>query len=222
MGWAMTLRLGKVLLVVAVIAYPLFLHGAIANSGSGGLQLLLVLLPLLAVAAWVVFRAVSKAWWPLYALALATFTGYLILGEHERIGLIAVTGISHASFNLFLMWFFGHTLFGGREPLISRIARLMNGKEHPGVAAYTRKVTIAWSLYFAMQVIVSAALYSFASITAWSFFINVLNLPLLATMFIVEYLYRITAHPDHPRATIWRAIEVYSKDLAATGKQNNS
>lgn len=216
------MRLGKILLAAAVVAYPLWLHSAIANSESGGLQLLLVLLPLLAVGGWVAFRAVSRVWWPPMALALAAFTAYLVLGEHERIGLIAVTGISHASFNLFLMWFFGHTLFGGREPLISRIARLMNGSEHPGVAAYTRKVTVAWTLFFALQVIVSALLYFFASITAWSFFINVMNLPLLAMMFVVEYLYRITAHPDHPRATIWRAIEVYSKDLATPRKQDNA
>jgi uncharacterized membrane protein len=216
------MRLGKMLLAAAVVAYPLWLHNAIANSESGGLQLLLVLLPLLAVAGWVAFRAVSRVWWPLLALALAAFTAYLVLGEHERIGLIAVTGISHASFNLFLMWFFGHTLFGGREPLISRIARLMNGKDYPEVAAYTRNVTIAWSLFFALQVIVSAMLYFFASITAWSFFINVMNLPLLAMMFVVEYLYRIVAHPDHPRATIWRAIEVYSKDLATPRKQDNA
>jgi uncharacterized membrane protein len=218
----MRARLGKLLLVAACIAYPLWLHSAIANSESGGLQLLLVILPLLVVVGWIVFRAVRRVWWPLLGLAMAAFTIYLVLGEHERIGLIAVTGISHASFNLFLMWFFGHTLFGGREPLISRIARLINGKDYPEVAAYTRNVTVAWTLFFAMQVIVSALLYAFASITAWSFFINVMNLPLLGMMFGVEYLYRIVAHSDHPRASIWRAIEVYSKDLATPRKQNNS
>ena len=218
----MMTRLGKVLLIAACVVYPLWLHYAIANSDSGGLQLLLVLMPLLAGACWVAFRSVRRVWWPLLGLAIGAFTLYLVLGEHERIGLIAVTGISHASFNLFLMWFFGHTLFGGREPLISRIARLMNGKDYPEVAVYTRYVTVAWTLFFAMQVIASALLYTFASITAWSFFINVMNLPLLAVMFIGEYLFRIIAHPDHPRATIWRAIEVYAKDLVVSRKQNNS
>ena len=216
------LRLGKALLLAAFIAYPLWLHNTIAKSESGGLQLLLVLLPLLIGISWVVLRAVRAVWWPFIGSAIAAFLFYLALGEHERIGLIAVTGISHASFNLFLMWFFGHTLFGGREPLISRIARLVNGADYPDVAAYTRNVTVAWSVYFGMQVIISGLLYFFASITAWSFFINVLNLPLLAMMFIGEYAYRIVAHPDHPRATIWRAIEVYSKDLATPRKQNPS
>ncbi|BCK86508.1 hypothetical protein MIZ01_0270 [Sideroxyarcus emersonii] len=214
------LRLGKILLLAAFIAYPFWLHNTIATSESGGMQLLLVLLPLLAGIGWWAFRSVNIVWWPLLGLAIGALPVYLVLGEHERIGLIAVTGISHASFNLFMMWFFGHTLFGGREPLITRIARLMHGELCPEIASYTRSVTAAWSAYFALQVIVSAALYSLASITAWSFFINVLNLPLLALMFIGEYLYRIVVHPAHPRASIWRTIEVYAKDLAAPRKQN--
>ncbi len=214
------LRLGKILLLAAFVAYPFWLHNTIATSESGGMQLLLVLLPLLAGLGWWAFRSVSIVWWPLLGLVIGALPVYLVLGEHERIGLIAVTGISHASFNLFMMWFFGHTLFGGREPLITRIARLMHGELDAGIASYTRNVTVAWSAYFALQVIVSAALYGLASITAWSFFINVLNLPLLALMFIGEYLYRIAAHPAHPRASIWRTIEVYAKDLAAPRKQN--
>lgn len=215
-------RLGKAMLLAAFIAYPLWLHNTIAKSESGGLQLLLVLLPLLIGISWVVLRAVRMMWWPLFGAAIAAFLLYLELGEHERIGLIAVTGISHASFNLFMMWFFGHTLFGGREPLISRIARLIHGDAYPEVASYTRYVTAAWSVYFALQVIISALLYAFASITAWSFFINVLNLPLLAMMFIGEYLYRSIAHPGHPRTSIRQSIEVYAKDLATPRKHNNS
>lgn len=213
-------RLGKILLLAAFVAYPFWLHNTIATSESGGVQLLLVLLPLLAGLGWWAFRSVNIAWWPLLGLVIGALPVYLVLGEHERIGLIAVTGISHASFNLFMMWFFGHTLLGGREPLITRIARLMHGELDAGIASYTRHVTVAWSAYFALQVIVSAALYCFASITAWSFFINVLNLPLLALMFIGEYGYRIAVHPAHPRASIWRTIEVYTKDLAAPRKQN--
>ena len=215
-------RLGKVLLLLAFIIYPLWLHSAIAKSESGGQQLLLVLLPLLIGASWVVFHSVRRRWWPLLGLAISALLAYLVLGEHERIGLIAVNGITHASLNLFLLWFFGHTLFGGREPLISRISRLVQGQLYPEVVSYTRYVTLAWSIYFAMQVVVSALLYFLAPITAWSFFINVLNLPLLALMFIGEHIYRGIAHPDHPRASILRSIEAYSKDLATQRNSNRS
>ncbi len=215
-------RLGKALLLLAFIVYPLWLHSAIATSKSGGQQLLLVLLPLVAGASWVVFRAVRRVWWPLLGVAIGALVAYLVIGEHERIGLIAVNGITHASLNLFLLWFFGHTLFGGREPLISRISRLVHGQLYPEIVTYTRYVTLAWSIYFAMQVGVSALLYFLAPITAWSFFINVLNLPLLALMFIGEYIYRGIAHPDHPHAPILRSIEVYSKDLTMPRDQNRT
>ena len=56
---------------------------------------------------------------------------------------------------------------------------------------------------------------------AWSFFINVLNLPLLILMFVVEKAYRNWRYPDHPRTTIMQAIEVYAKDFAAPRKANS-
>lgn len=215
-------RLGRILLLLAFVVYPLWLHSAIAKNESGGQQLLLVLLPLLVGVSWVVFRSVRRVWWPLLGLLVVVLAAYLVVGEHERIGLIAVNGITHASLNLFLLWFFGHTLFGGREPLISRISRLVQGRLYPEVVNYTRYVTVAWSLFFAMQVVVSALLYFLAPIAAWSFFINVLNLPLLALMFVGEYIYRGIAHPDHPHASILRSIEVYAKDLATPRESNRS
>jgi uncharacterized membrane protein len=207
-------RLGKLLLLLAFVGYPLWLHSVITGNDVGRQQLLWVLLPLLAGLSWAVFRSVRRAWWPLLVVAIGALIAGLVLGGHERIGLIAVNGLTHASVNLFLLWFFGRTLLRGREPLISRISRLVHGRMDPEVVAYTRYVTLAWMIYFSMQVIVSAVLYIFAPVTAWSFFVNVLDLPLLALMFCGEYIWRCIAHPDHPRASILRAIEVYSKDLA--------
>ena len=137
-------RFGKILLLLAFVIYPFWMHAAIAKNDSGGQQMLLVLLPLLLGAAWVMFRSVRKIWWPFLGLAMIGLVAYLVIGEHERIGLIVVNGFSHASLNLFLLWFFGHTLFGGREPLISRISRLVQGQLYPEVVNYTRYVTVVW------------------------------------------------------------------------------
>ena len=85
----------------------------------------------------------------------------------------------------------------------------------------SRQVNIAWCIYFALQMVVSLLLYVFTPIAVWSFFINVLNLPLLILMFVVEHAYRTAHFPNHSRTSILKAIEVYSKDFAAPKSADN-
>lgn len=210
--------LGKVLVVVVFVAYPILLHSFILKEEVEAWQLLLVFAPLLGVASWVMFRSLARGWWPLLLLAMATLLYYFVRGDHGRVGLLAVNGLSHATLNLFLLWLFGRTLLRGHDPLISQIARHINGPLTPEIAIYTRQVTIVWCSYFILQVITSLLLYSFAPVAAWSCFINVLNLPLLALMFIGEHRYRRLRFPDQHRTSILKAIEVYSKDFAVPKK----
>jgi len=212
---------GKLLLLVAFIAYPILLHAFILKDEVEMWQMLFVFAPLLGVAAWVLFRMVSKAWWPVLALAFAGVIYFVVASGHGRIGLLAVNGLSNAALNLFLLWLFGRTLLPGREPLISQISRHINGELLPEVVEYTRHVTIAWCIYFVLQVVISLLLYLFAPIAAWSFFINVLNLPLLILMFVAEKTYRTLRFPNHPKTSILKAIEVYSKDFAAPKKADS-
>jgi uncharacterized membrane protein len=214
-------RLGKILLVVVFIAYPILLHAFILKKEVEMWQLMFVFAPLLVVAAWIVLRMVGKAWWPLVALVFAVVVYFVVAGGHGRIGLLAVNGFSNATLNLFLLWLFGRTLLRGKEPLISQISRHINGELKPEVAGYTRNVTIAWCCFFALQVIFSLLLYTFATISIWSFFINVLNLPLLILMFVGEKTYRTLRFPNHPKTSILKAIEVYSKDFAAPKKADS-
>jgi uncharacterized membrane protein len=214
-------RLGKILLLLAFIAYPILLHVFVLKEEVEMAHLLLVFAPLLGVAAWVLFRMLDRMWWPLLALGFAAAIWYIVAGDYGRIGLLAVNGLSHASLNLFLLWLFGRTLLPGREPLISQISRHINGELKPEVVEYTRHVTVAWCVYFVIQVLVSLLLYVFASLAAWSFFINVLNLPLLILMFVAEKTYRTLRFPNHPKTSILKAIEVYSKDFAAPKKADS-
>jgi uncharacterized membrane protein len=211
-------RVGKVVLLLAFIGYPILLHVFILKDEVEMWQLLFVFAPLLAAAAWVIFRLVGKAWWPLLSLLFAGGVYYIATGDHGRIGLLAVNGLTNATVNLFLLWLFGRTLLKDQEPLISQISRKINGHLRAEVAVYTRHVTIAWCLFFALEVITSLLLYLFAPLEAWSFFINVLNLPLLILMFVGEKTYRTLRFPNHPKTTILKAIEVYSKDFAAPRK----
>ncbi len=214
-------RAGKILLVVAFVAYPILLHTFILKDQVQMWQLVFVFAPLLAVVMWVLFRFVGRVWWPLLVVAMVALFYFIAQGEYGRISLVAVNGLSHASLNLFLLWLFGRTLLPGREPLISQISRHINGQLQPEIVIYTRQVNIAWCIYFALQMVISLLLYVFTSIAAWSFFINVLNLPLLILMFVAEHAYRTARFPNHSRTSILKAIEVYSKDFAAPKSADN-
>lgn len=212
-------RLAKLLVVAACIAYPVLLHVFILKGDEvDGASLLIVLLPVLMWGGWIATRAVPRVWWPILLAAAAALVWYMLASQRMRVGLIAVDGIWHASLNLMLFWFFGRTLLGAREPLISQISRRLNDGLDPNIIAYTRHVTLAWTIFFGAQIVGSALLYMFAPISAWSFFINVLNTPLVVLMFIAEYLIRITLHPDHARIPILKTIEVFAKDFAVPRK----
>jgi uncharacterized membrane protein len=210
---------GKILVLLACIAYPFLVHASIRDGLANNLSLLLLVLPPMLVVTWFLLRAVSRMWKPLIVAVFLAALYFVMSGQHGRIGLIAVDGVLHASLNLFLLWFFGRTLLKGKEPLVTQISRRVNGEVKPEIAIYTRHVTMAWCIYFAAQVVVSLLLYLFAPLNVWSLFINVLNLPLLILMFIGEFVWRITHYPHHSRTTILKALEVYAKDFATPKKQ---
>src|SRR3954470_25083053 len=149
-------------------------------------------------------RTASRAWkW----LAIVAFVAFQLLAHfvlRDSLGVLAVSGLTHAVANLLLLWYFASTLRAGREPLVTRLARRVHGSLTPEMAAFTRSVTAAWCVFFAGQVAVSLLLLAFAPLEAWSTFINLINLPLIALMFACEYAYRAIRFPDHPRASIAR------------------
>jgi hypothetical protein len=154
-------------------------------------------------------RAARRIW---KALIILSFIAYQLLAHfvlRDSLGAAAVSGVSHAAAFLALLWYFGRTLLGGREPLITRLARSVHGSLPPEIVAFTRRVTAAWCVFFASQVLLSALLFAFAPFEAWSLFVNVLNLPLLALMFIGDHLYRAIRFPDYPRPSIARVLRAF-------------
>ena len=202
----------KALIVLACVAYQYLVHVSVSSAQAGLVYVVLLWLPLVVLAGWILLRSRNK---PVWLAALLTAGMFVYLVEHqERLGLAAVSGISHTAAYLLLLWYFGRTLGRGWEPLITRLARSVHGTLGPAMELFTRKVTIAWCVFFASQLIVSALLFAFAPLNAWSLFINLLNLPLLAIMFLGQMVYRRVRHPDYPRASVWRAIEAFTQDAS--------
>lgn len=213
-------NLAKAFLLVIFISYQILLHTFIVREQVELWRLVLVFAPMLAVAVWVLVRLVGRPWRPLLILSLAMLAYFIANGDYGRVGLLAFNGLMHASLNLFLLWFFGRTLLKGREPLITQIANHINGPLEPEILVYTRHATIAWCIFFTLAVTTSLALYFLAPLSYWSFFINVLDLPILMLMFVAEHTFRRIRFPNHARTSIMKVIEVYSRDFTPSGKVN--
>jgi uncharacterized membrane protein len=121
-------------------------------------------------------------------------------------------GVPHAAAYLFMLWFFGRTLKRGSEAFITRLARQLDGPLSPAVEAYTRRLTWVWCAFFAAQLAASALLLAFGTIEAWSLFINVLDLPLVALLFIADYVYRVLRFRGAPQASIVAVVRAYARD----------
>jgi uncharacterized membrane protein len=152
--------------------------------------------------------ALRRGRWPAWLALLAAAAGLLWL-QRQALGVLPLYA-PPVLFNFFLVWLFGHTLFGGRRPLIERIARLMDAEStplDPAVLRYTRQLTAAWtalfllmgtsSLLLALLVVPDGLLAAFGvtpplgvSKALWSLFANVINYLLVGALFVLEFAWR--------------------------------
>jgi uncharacterized membrane protein len=199
------------LAVAGIVAYQVAAHHAVATPGEHALGLALVLVPLLLITFSAAARSPLRTWLlPLWGLACAGL--WMVrapLTAHFGWGLF----LEHVSFNLALAWMFGRTLVAGREPLCTQFARMVHGTMEPRVVPYTRRVTLAWTLFFVGIALISSVLFAFASIVAWSTFANYLALPAVALMFAAEHACRRVALPGMRRSSILDAVRAYTQSM---------
>lgn len=201
-GWA-----GVAGVVAAGVLYQVLLYSAAHGVLPHGFALALKCVPLALFAWWGATHARYRA---LAFLALGVAAFGLWWADGHSFG-DAAYGIPHAVVYLSLAWVFGHTLAPGKVPLVTRLATAVHGPLAPVIVVHTRRVTWAWTLFSIGQVVLSACLYLFASLDTWSLYITVLNLPLLGLMFVIEYLVRVLAFPQHPQASIAQAIRAFAE-----------
>lgn len=143
------------------------------------------------------------------------FTTPLSLGALFRTSLVTVSALTHWAIYGGLLAAFGSTLRLGRDALITAMARRLHGAISDELALYTRRVTWAWCGFFAVQLTVSLSLFAFAPLVVWSFFVNVLDIPLVAAMFGAEYVFRLNYLRDPPRHSLAAIFDM----IASAGKR---
>ena len=184
----------------------------------------MLVIGLLLASPWVMSRALSHEAWIPFAAVLAGTQGFIasrVLPVRMRLAGVIVgivlpatlilcfprvllalwPGLLQAMIYAALLTWFARSLAVGATPVISRFAAMVRGPLPPEIAAYTRRVTLAWCLFFAGQILVSAGLFLFASRPAWLFFVSMGTWPLVLVMFAGEFFYRRHRLRGHRRET---------------------
>jgi uncharacterized membrane protein len=149
------------------------------------------------------------------ALCLAAFAAIFIAGDWLLAHYEWVFLLQHAGMYALLCVAFGRTLQAGHTPMVTGLARMVHGTLTPALVRYTRSVTWAWTLYFAVTCAVSLLLFWLAPIAVWSAFANLLGPVLLVLMFGAEYAVRCFVLPAADRAGPLEAIRAYRRGSAS-------
>jgi uncharacterized membrane protein len=167
-----------------IIAYP-FLSAYLAGQGFASLELLVF-------AALTLWRGMNTKVTALRFGSLL-FAAMLLTGAYFANAYFIWLVPSFAY--LWLAVLFGHTLWMPPS-LCERLVRLQYPDFIPGIAEYLREVTWAWTLFFAISVVVSALLPALAGQTAWAIYTGVLVYVLMGLLTIGEWIYRHRRFPN--------------------------
>jgi len=200
-------------IALAVAAYAALAHFSNAVPGNESLGAFLAIAPLWLAAVILAWRS-SRRQLGLVACGLAglvSFAGWGNLKNHfawlyliQQVGAYALLGVS-----------FARSLGLNRVPMCTRFAALVHGTLSTSATRYTRSVTVAWTIFFAAMSGTLLLLYVAAPLAVWSVFANFCAAPLVALMFIGEYLVRHRVLPDMQHASILDTIRAVSRGAGA-------
>jgi uncharacterized membrane protein len=184
--------------VLGVLAYAIASHDLMTRAGASPWAVALLLGPVALVLA-------ARAWrtrhWGLFALlaaAVATVGIAVARGSVATLNLVYL--VEHAGFHVALGTFFATSLRGDSS-LVGQLAARIHPLT-PAKAAYTRRLTQAWIVYFFTMAAISVALWCAGSFAHWSLFANFGTPLALAAMFAGEHTLRYRLHPEFERASM--------------------
>ena len=208
----MTLSAGQLLRGLAVVVFlavwAFLAHISSAGEGSGDLSVLLGIFPIVAALGLLIWR--SRHLLLTSTVVIAMLGGLAWLWPTLRQNIALLFFIQHLGTNLALGTLFGRSLLGGGEALITQLARAVHQCElSERKQRYTRQATLAWTLIFLTNALVSTILWLFAPQAMWSVFANLLSTPLLVAMFLAEHFWRIKVLPPEERPNFTQVVRAY-------------
>jgi uncharacterized membrane protein len=187
-----TSRIRGGLTILGLIVAPIGIHVAMATQRG------MLWAGVLVVAEAVFFAWIALAFLPgrvaRWAGCAAVLVATAAIWRFSAHGILASSAMPHAIAYLSILAIFGSSLLPGRKPVITIFAERSRGELPPALRRYTRRVTWAWCLFCAGQLLTSLLLLLFAQAEVWSTFVNLCNLPLLIAMFSCEFAWRTWRH----------------------------
>ena len=205
MPWKRRLQLAAV--IVAIIAYSGLSHYSNSHAQARDLATGLALAPMLALGAVLAWRWLGALLACLSALAAAFLLFKYWPGLTRNFSLLYF--VQQFGFYSLMALSFGSTLIRPRVPLCTMLADKVHGPLTPQELRYTRQVTLAWTLFFVLNMLATWLLFQFAPLRVWSIFVNFVSLPLLVLMFLGEYLIRRQVLPQVHGGGIIATLRVY-------------
>jgi uncharacterized membrane protein len=202
------LQLAAVLLFF--IAYSVLSHYSNLNPQGHDLRTVLALAPMLTLGFVLLWRwsgaliallaaaaaaFLLRAFWPLFAQNFSIV--YLI----QQVGFYSIMAFT-----------FGRSLRKGSVPLCTQLADKVHGPLTALELRYTRGVTLAWVIFFLVNLALTFLLFEFAPLRVWSMFVNFCSLPLILLMFVAEFAVRRRVLPQVQRSGLIATLRVYFAD----------
>jgi uncharacterized membrane protein len=208
MGLRRRLQLAAVLLFF--IAFSVLSHYSNINPQARDLRTLLALAPMLTLGLVLVWRW-SGAF---IALPAAAATAYLLHAFWPAFAqnFSIVYLVQQVGFYSIMAFTFGRSLRKGSVPLCTQLADKVHGPLSALELRYTRRVTLAWVIFFLFNVAANFLLFEFAPLRIWSVFVNFCSLPLILLMFVAEYAVRRRVLPQVHRSGLIGTLRVYFAD----------
>lgn len=205
--------------LLAVVGYALLSHWLTVYASGRPWAVAALLGPLWGVTVLIAAQRRQLALLTTLALVAVLVAAVILNGGPADLNRLYL--LQHAGIHALLGLSFALTLRRGHEPLINRMARTVHGRLAPDMAAYCRRVTWVWVLYFWAMTGLSVWVYLYLPWSAWSMLANVITPAALAALFVGEYLLRYWWHPEFQRATLMDAVRAY-KLRETTAKSTGS
>jgi uncharacterized membrane protein len=171
----------SVIATLLVLGYPLLVYLAIYNGVSWLFSILFGTLFLR--------RAMAGGKQALlFALLAVLLFGGAILFQEISAKMIPVF-VHISMFTVF------YTSLHTEVSIIERFARLDFPEMPPEIVAYTRRVTIVWCVFFAINILICTALALWADNSLWTLYNGGIIYLLLGLMMVSEYLWRRFRYP---------------------------
>jgi uncharacterized membrane protein len=198
-------RLQYAVACLTVVTYAALSHYS-NSTGAHGLGAALALTPLTAIALILAWR-----WTPPAAilltggLATMLYNLWPLLERNSSLLNLVQESVVYSLLGLT----FSRSLLRNHVALCTQLADKLHGPLSPREVLYTRRVTVAWAVFFFTIAAVSILLFLRAPLRIWSIYINFCVLPLVSAMFVAEYLVRRRVLPQVKRAGLLATVRVY-------------